>query len=121
MKIVIAQTRQFHALSRKQVEKIFSVLPKDFATPIQEFIIQEDIRCHEPFEYYRPGKRVNFSMLVEEKTDLTTKKAAIALLIGIARIRERSEFFRPLSRVERDSYKKFVEEWLDQVIRAATE
>ena len=119
MKIVVAPPRRFHALSRKQVEAIFAILPKEFSVPIREFIIQEGYRCHEPLEYYRPAKRVTFAMPVDEKTDLTTREAVIALLIGIARIRAKSKFAQPLSRLERESYSEFVKEWAERALKAA--
>lgn len=118
MKIVVAATRHVHALSRRQVERLFAALPPDFAGGIDEFVLSNFERGAEPFEYIPSARRVEFYMPVVEKTSETTERALGEFVLGLARLRAGSTFWRPLDRSERRDYESFIEQWLP-ICRAA--
>ena len=120
MKIVVAATRHPHALSRGQVERLFAALPTEFAESIDEFILATFDRWPEPFTWLATQRqnRVEFCMIVKDKTPETTDRALLEFLIGLARIQAGSKFDRPLSKGERAQYTDVVAQWLP-VARAA--
>ena len=118
MKIVVAATRHAHALSRRQVEKLFAALPPEFSGAIDEFVLSNFERGAEPFEYVASTRRVEFYMPVVEKTPETTERAVREFVLGLARLQAGSTFWRPLDRSERRDYDAFLERWLP-VCRAA--
>lgn len=116
MKIVVYNHSDQYALSRKQVEAIYSVLPSAFWVKIAEFHLCEDRRNVEVFEYSEPLKVVFFSFPVKEKTSAVIASAVRELLIGLARLKARSRFYLPLKEAERASYAEFVSEWFPKCI-----
>jgi len=120
MKIVVAATRHPHALSRREVERVFAALPSEFARAIDEFVLATFDRWPTAFAYVQlAGKRrVEFSMVVKDKTAETTEIAVRELLLGLSRMQGGSKFDRPMSEQERREHAPFVEQWLP-VARAA--
>ncbi len=118
MRIVVAATRHAHALSRRQVEKLFAALPPEFGSAIDEFVLSNFERGAEPFEYVASTRRVEFYMPVAEKTPETTERALREFVLGVARMQAGSAFWRPLDRSERRDYDEFLDQWLP-VCRAA--
>lgn len=121
MKIVVAATRHAHALSRRQVEKLFEVLPEEFSRSIDEFLLSNFERGAEPFEYVASARRVEFYMPVVDKTAETTELALREFVLGLARLQAGSTFWRPLDRSERREYEDFLERWLPVCRAALTE
>jgi len=119
MKIVVYNSNKQSALSRKQIEIAKSILPKSYFDRIQEFhvCIDRDIRCLEPFEYVEDNKHALFGFPVESKTPENLSAAVESLLIGLARIRNRSQFFLPLREQEKKEYESFVDEWKEKLLR----
>lgn len=120
MKIIVAATRHPHALSRREVERVFAALPAEFAHAIDEFVLATFDRWPTAFAYLQlSGKRrVEFSMVVKDKTPATTEVAVRELLLGLSRMQAGSKFDRPVSDQERREHAPFVEQWLP-VARAA--
>ncbi len=112
MKIVVAATRHAHALSRRQVEKLFAALPPDFSGAIDEFVLSNFARGAEPFEYIASTRRGEFYTPVVEKTPDTTERALQEFVLGVARMQAGSTFWRPLDRSERRDYDEFLDQWL---------
>ena len=61
---------------------------------------------------------MRFSFVVREKTPETLKMALEELLIGLARIRAKSNFYLPLKYNERALYMPFVDKWLPRCLTA---
>jgi hypothetical protein len=112
MKIVVAATRHAHALSRRQVEKLFAVLPPEFGSGIDEFLLSNFERGAEPFEYIASARRVEFYMPVVDKTPETTERALHEFVLGLSRLQAGSTFWRPLDRSERRDHDGFLKRWL---------
>jgi hypothetical protein len=51
MKILVYNTKFQHALSRKQIEIIKEIMPKEYFIPIQEFHLTTGSPGQEKFEY----------------------------------------------------------------------
>lgn len=118
MKIIVYNYEHQYALSRKQIETIMSVLPKKYSELIREFHILHGERYLEVFEYSYQEKIVYFLYPVKEKTSEITKDAIVELLIGLVRIKSKSQFGHKLKDKERVEYLPFVEEWLDKCLFA---
>jgi hypothetical protein len=113
MKIVIYNSPDQYALSRAELEIIKSTLPRELWARIDEFhIAHSDPRTVEPFEYYEKGRIVYLVMPVKEKTPEIRTVAIKELLLGLARIQNKSRFFIALKPKERESYENFISEWL---------
>jgi hypothetical protein len=114
MKIIVAATRHFHALSRRQVERLFEALPPKYGAQIDEFVLSTFDRWPSPFTYLplTGNRRVEFCMVVDEKTSATTERAVREMLLGLARIESGSKFDRPLSDQERQEQTPFITKWL---------
>lgn len=118
MKIIIYNHRDQYALSRKQLECIRAILPKEYFHPIKEFRLLHDQRNSEAFEYCQSDKTVWFSFMVKEKTPEVISQAVKELLIGLARIKAKSKFYQPLKEQERNEYEPFVKKWLPKCLEA---
>ena len=120
MRIIVASTRHQHALSRREVERLFAALPPSFSAPIEEFVLSTFERGAEVFEYITVvgRRRVEFCMQVKDKTPETTERALQEFVLGLARMQAGSKFWRPLDRSERREYDSFIAEWLPVCRRA---
>ena len=118
MKIVVQNYQYQYALSRKQIEIIMSVLPKKYFEPIREFVIVHGERYSVVFEYFYHDRLVYFTYPVKEKTSEIIKDAIVELLIGLVRIKSKSQFGHKLKDKERVEYLPFVDEWLDKCLFA---
>ena len=113
MKIVVYNTSDQYALSRSEVEALKTVLPKEYWAKVGEFHLAHSHPNHaEAFEYDEKTKIGYLIMPVKEKTPELRYSALKELLLGLARIRGQSRFFRPLKPKEREEYQPFVSEWL---------
>lgn len=116
-KIVVYNTADQYALSRRQVERIIEILPNSYFAPIQDVHLCSGAWNVEPFEYNRGHKTVYFSCLIKQKTKDDVANAVELFLIGLARIRAHSRFYHPLKARERETYEAFVAEWMPRVIK----
>lgn len=120
MKIVVHNHIDQFALSRKQVEAIYSVLPSALWSKVSQFHLCEDQRNTEIFEYSQETRIVCFSFPVKQKTAEMVETAVRELLIGLARLNNGSKFYLPLKQTERESYTPFLTEWFSKCVTAAT-
>lgn len=120
MKIVVHNHSNQYALSRKQVEAIYSVLPSAMWSKVAEFHLCDDQRNREIFEYSKELRIVSFSFPIKEKTAEVVEIAVRELLIGLARLRSGSTFYLPLKQRERESYTQFITQWFSKCLAAAT-
>jgi hypothetical protein len=122
MNIVVAATRHPHALSRRQVESLVAAMPPEFAAAIDEFVLATFDRWSAVFTFLDlAGKRrVEFSMVVKDKTPETTELALREFLLGLSRMQAGSKFDRPLSDIERREHSEFIEFWLPTARAAIT-
>jgi hypothetical protein len=120
MKIVVHNHVDQYALSRQQVEVLRALLPPTLWSKVSEFHLCDDHRRSEAFEYDKANKIVFFSYPVQEKTPEIIENAVRELLIGLARVRNDSEFFVRLRQRERETYTDFIEEWLPKCLKATT-
>lgn len=120
MKIVVAATRHPHALSRREVERLLAALQSGFAAAMDEFVLSTFDRWPAAFtDLQLAGKRrVEFCMVVKDKTSETTEVALREFLLGLSRMEAGSKFDRPVSDQERREHACFIERWLP-VARAA--
>lgn len=118
MKIVVQNHIGHYALSRKQVEAIYSVLPSALWNKVAQFHLCHDRRNSERFEYSQETRIVYFSFPVKQKTAELVEAAVRELLIGLARLQSGSKFYLPLKQTERESYAPFVTEWFSKCIVA---
>ena len=118
MKIIIHNHSDQYALSRRQLECIKEILPKEYFQPIREFRLLDDHRNLEVFEYSHVVRIVWFSLLIKAKTQNSVKKAVEELLVGLARIKSKSKFYHPLKESERNEYMPFVQKWLPRCLEA---
>ncbi len=120
MKIVVYNHSDQFALSRRQVEAIYSVLPSALWSKVTQFHLCDDRRNKEAFEYSEQTRIVFFSLPIKEKTTAVVGTAVRELLIGLARLRSGSKFYLQLKQAERDSYAPFIEQWFLKCLAAAT-
>jgi hypothetical protein len=120
MKIVVHNHSNQYALSRKQVEAIYSVLPSALWSKVSQFHLCDDQRNAEIFEYSQETRIVAFSFPVKQETTEVVEAAVRELLIGLARLKSGSKFYLSLKQTERESYAPFVTEWFSKCIAAAT-
>ena len=118
MKIVVYNSSDQFALSRKQIEKIKEVLPNEYFAPIQEFHVTHSQRGAERFEYIKEGKQAHFYFPVKQKTPEIVSEAVTELLIGLTRIKSNSNWGYPLPENERSLYLGFVEQWQSKCLAA---
>ncbi len=119
MKIVVGATRQPHALSRRQIEAIFSALPPEVTGGIREVWLETGPWYAGRFEYDAQNARVRLALVVPEKTPETAREAIRILLEGLARLRAGEPFFERVRRGQKD-HEGFVNEWLPTCLHAAT-
>jgi hypothetical protein len=113
MKIVVYNSHDQYAISRKEVELIYEVLPKNYWARIKEFhLAHSHPNAKEVFEYDEEKGIAYFIHPVKEKSTETRRKAVHELLLGLARIREKSRFFCSLKEREREVYKEFIDKWM---------
>lgn len=118
MKIIVYNSKEQYALSRKQVEKIKGILPKEYFLPIQEFHLTPGLQGAERFEYIQEGKQAHFYYPVAQKTPEIVSEAVAELLLGLARIKSDTNWGYPLPQRERDDNLKFIEKWHSKCIAA---
>jgi hypothetical protein len=118
MKILVYNYENQFALSRGQVQRIATVLPKEYFAPISEFHLTYNTSKPSVFEYSYETKQAFFAFPIKEKTPEVLTKAVEELLVGIARIKEKSRFGEPLKARERAEYQSFVDKWRDKCLNA---
>jgi len=118
MKIIVYNSLDQYALSRKQIEKIKNILPDEYFAPIQEFHLTHSLRGSERFEYLKENKQAHFFYPVKQKSPEITDEAVSELLLGLARIKSNTNWGHPLSKIERDGYKGFIEKWHSKCLSA---
>jgi hypothetical protein len=113
MKIVVYNSHDQYALSRKEVELIREVLPNDYWAKIKEFhLAHSHPNTKEAFEYDEDKGIAYFIYPVKEKSAATRKMAVFELLLGLNRIRDKSRFFSPVKEHERNVHKEFIDKWM---------
>jgi hypothetical protein len=118
MKIIVYNYKDQFALSRKQIEKIKGIMPKEYFAPILEFHLTFDTSKLSIFEYSYETKQAFFAFPVKEKTPEALSKAVEELLIGLARIKAKSRFGEPLEDRERSANQTVVEKWHGRCLEA---
>jgi hypothetical protein len=119
MKIVVYNLKGQYALSRAEVEIIYSTLPRLAWARIAEFhLAHSHDRACEMFEFDDRSGIVFFIAPIGSKTRVLRDKAIHELLVGLARVKARSRFFMPLKDPERSLYSAFVDEWMQRCIHA---
>jgi len=111
MKVIVYNCRDQYALSRKQIEVIKKILPKEYFQPIKEFHITHTCTGSEVFEYSKENKNAHFVFPVKEKTKEIVSNAVTELLIGLKRIKSSTKWDYPISEREREEYMVFNNEW----------
>ena len=81
MKIIVYNYKNQFALSRKDIEVIANVLPKENILPIREFHLTFDETKPSIFEYSYETKKAYFAFPVKQKTSESLSKAVEQLLI----------------------------------------
>jgi hypothetical protein len=113
MKILVYNHYDQYALSRKEIELLVDLLPKEYWARISVLhLAHSHYKKAEPFEYDEKTKVGYLIMPVKEKTAELRNVAIRELLLGLIRIKAKSRFFLPMKSIEREEYKAFVEEWL---------
>ncbi|MEW8189010.1 MAG: hypothetical protein AB2766_06900 [Candidatus Thiodiazotropha endolucinida] len=118
MKIIVYNSKDQYALSRKQIEKIGEILPKEYFAPIQEFHITHSLRGAERFEYLLEKKQVHFFFPVVQKTPEVRNEAVTELLLGLNRIKSKTNWGYPLPKLEREQHLPFIEKWCEKCLSA---
>lgn len=111
MKIVVYNYQYQFALSRRQIEVIKEVLPKEYFAPIREFHITTSSPGQERFEFDYKTKTAHFEYKVNQKTDELISDALEHLLIGLKRIKEKDKFGYFIKDSNRVEYEAFILEW----------
>ncbi len=111
MKIIVYNYEKQFALSRKEIETIQNVLPKEYFIPILEFHLTTRSPGQERFEYDYKTKIAYFEYKVEQKSTETTNDAIEHLLIGLKRIKEKDTFGYLIKETEKSRYDEFIQEW----------
>lgn len=113
MKIVVYNSHGQYALSRAEVERLHSVLPKHLWHPVKEFhITHSHPRQAEPFEFDAQQGIAYLICPVGQKTAALRSQALASLLVGLARVQAKSTFFVPLKDREAMAYRDLLDEWL---------
>ena len=118
MKIIVYNSKNQYALSRKQIEKIKETLPNEYFAPIQEFHVTHSLRGFERFEYVKEKKQAHFFYPVDQKLPESTIEAISELLLGLARIKSNTRWGHPLTETEREGYMGFIEKWHSKCLSA---
>lgn len=101
MKIIVYNSKDQYALSRKQIEKIKDTLSKEYFDPILEFHITHSLSGCESLEYFEENKQAYFFFPVKQKTPEILNKAVPELLSGLARLKSNTKWGYPVSKSER--------------------
>ena len=113
MKIVVYNSHDQYAFSRKEIERIRDVLPKAYLARIREFhIAHSHPAAKEVFEFNEEQGIAYFIRPVKEKNAEIQTEAVKDLLVGLSRIRSKSRFFLPLKERERETYSEFINHWM---------
>lgn len=118
MKIIVYNSKDQYALSRKQIEKVRDTLPSEYFAPIQEFHLIHSLRGAERFEFVQSSKVAYFYYPVEQKISEIVNEAIIELLIGLARIKSNTKWGYPLGDTERVINLEFAKKWHQKCIAA---
>jgi len=118
MKIIVYNYKDQFALSRRQIQTIKNVMPKEYFAPILGFHLTYDTSKPSAFEYSYETKQAFFAIPIKEKTPQILSKAVEELLIGLARIKAKSKFGEPLKDRERSEYQTVVERWHGRCLEA---
>ena len=111
MKILVYNTSNQYALSRKQIEIIKDILPKEYFLPIREFHLTYSSPGQERFEFDYKTKIAYFEYEINQKTTETTEDAVKALLIGLCRIKAKVKFGYLMKENEIVDYISFIKKW----------
>jgi hypothetical protein len=118
MKIIVAATKKFHALSRKQLEALIQTLPSEYFKDIQQVSLEIHPKYQGRCEYDSINKRLRLFIVVDEKTIATTENAIKIFLGGIARMQSGATFFERV-RQNDSEFDDFVNKWLPLCLNAA--
>ena len=120
MKIIVYNSNEQFALSRKQVEKIKEVLPNEYFDPIQEFHLTTESPGQEKFEYLEKSRQAHLCFPVKQKSTNDVSEAVSELLVGLARIKSKTRWGYHLPDQERIDYQEFLQRWHARCIAALT-
>jgi hypothetical protein len=118
MKTLVYNTQDQYALSRKQIEIIKELLPKEYFLPIKEFHLTYNSPGEERFEYDYKTKIAYFEYKLNLKTNESTEDAVRTLLIGLCRIKAKAKFGHFMKKNEINDYMPFIEIWLPKCLNA---
>ena len=118
MKIIVYNSKDQYALSRKEITEISGIVPKSYFAPIREFHLTHTLRGSERFEYFSDKKRAFFFFPVKNKSPETMKEAVSELLVGLSRIKSDTRWWHPISELERNNHLDFVTKWHSKCILA---
>ena len=116
MKIIVYNYQKQFALSRKQIETIKEILPKEYFAPIREFHITTESPGQERFEFDYDTRIAYFEYKVDQKTKENVTDAIEHLLIGLIRIKEKENFGHYIKESNKTKYEPFVLEWKNKCI-----
>jgi hypothetical protein len=117
MKILVYNSANQFALSRKEIEAIQNVLPKEYFVPIREFHLTTGSPGQERFEYDYKTKIAYFEYKVEQKSAETTNDAIEHLLTGLIRIKEKDVFGHLIKTSKMVHYESFIQEWKPKCLK----
>ncbi len=117
MKILVYNSANQFALSRKEIEAIQNVLPKEYFVPIHEFHLTTGSPGQERFEYDYKTKIAYFEYKVEQKSAEITNDAIEHLLTGLKRIKEKDVFGHLIKKSEKVHYESFIQEWKPKCLK----
>jgi hypothetical protein len=118
LKIIVYNSKDQYALSRKQIEKLKDVLPNEYFAPIQEFHVTHSLRGSERFEYNENNKEAHFYFPIVKKSPEIVSEAVRELLLGLSRIKTDTNWGYPLSDIERNKNMDFVNKWHQKCVAA---
>ena len=117
MKIIVYNNSDQYALSRKQIELIKTILPKEYFDPIKEFHITPEAPGQEKFEYNYDTKIAYFEYPLKLKTEQTYEDALFILLTGLCRIKAKVKFGHYMKKNEIEEYLPFIQKWLQVCLK----
>lgn len=111
MKILVYNYEKQFALSRKEIEAIYKVLPGEYFKTIRELHLTTGSPGQERFEYNYKTKIAYFEYKLEHKSAETTDDAIQHLLVGLKRIKEKDKFGHEIKESDKSRYAPFIAEW----------
>jgi len=119
MKIIVYNYKDQFALSRKQVEAIKAIIPKDYFAPILEFHLTYDTSKPSILEYSYETRQAFFAFPAKEKAPEVLSKAVerVARRPGHEN-KSQVELRRNLKGQREGLYQSFVDKWPRQKSRS---